>query len=57
MPTLYQILQGGIQNVETRERNERVWRECDAVGCHSNAVSFYYLWYGAIFQQQYTDKH
>ena len=35
-------------DVETRERNERAWRECDAVGCHSNAVSFYYLWYGAI---------
>ena len=35
-------------DVETRERNERAWRGCDAVGCHSSAVSFYYLWYGAI---------
>ena len=39
-----------------KERNERVWRGCDAVGCHSNAVSFYYLWYGAIYKRQYTDK-
>ena len=39
------------------ERNERAWRGCDAVGCH--AVSFYYLWYGAIYmyKRQYTDKH
>ena len=36
------------RRIETRERNERAWRGCDAVGCHSNAVSFYYLWYGAI---------
>ena len=28
------------------------------MGCHSNAVSFYYLWYGAIYyKRQYTDKH
>ena len=44
-------------DVETRERNERAWRGCDAVGCHSNAVSFYYLWYGAIYKRQYTNKH
>ena len=44
-------------DVETRERNERAWRGCDAVGCHSSAASFYYLWYGAIYQRQYTDKH
>ena len=44
-------------DVETRERNERAWRGCDAVGCHSSAVSFYYLWYGAIYKRQYTDKH
>ena len=36
-------------DVETREQNERAWRGCDAVGCHSNAVSFYYLWYGAVY--------
>ena len=44
---------------KSRERNERAWRGCDtvAVGCHSNAVSFYYLWYGAIYKRQYTDKH
>ena len=42
--------------VETRERNERAWRGCDAVGCHSNAVSFHYLWYGAIYKRQYTDR-
>ena len=35
-------------DVETRERNERAWRGRGAVGCHSSAVSFYYLWYGAI---------
>ena len=35
-------------DVETREQNERAWRGCDAMGCHSNAVYFYYLWYGAI---------
>ena len=44
-------------DVETRERNERAWRGCDAVGFHSSAVSFYYLRYGAIYKRQYTDKH
>ena len=46
-------------DVETREWNERAGRGCDAVGCHSNAVSFYYLWYGAtcIYKRQYTDIH
>ena len=46
-------------DVEMRERNKRAWRGwCDAMGCHSNAVSFYYLWYGAIYyKRQYTDKH
>ena len=62
MPTLYQVLLiiliwRRYPDVETRERNERAWRGCDAVGCHSNAVSFYYLWYGAIYKRQYTDKH
>ena len=33
------------RRTETRERKEQA---CDAVWCHSNAVSFYYLWYGAI---------
>ena len=23
------------------------------MGCHSSAVSFYYLWYGAIYKRQY----
>ena len=35
-------------DVEKRKRNERAWRGCDAVGCHSSEVSFYYSWYGAI---------
>ena len=40
-------------DVETRERNEQAWRGCDAVGCHSSAVSLYYLWYGAIINTVY----
>ena len=42
-------------DVQTRERNERAWRGCDAVRggvSFRNAVSFYYLWYGSIYKRQ-----
>ena len=45
---VHQTTRRRYPDIETRERNERAWRGCRAVGCHSNAVSFYYLWYGAI---------
>ena len=32
----YIIIWTRYPDVETRERNERAWRGCDAVGCHSD---------------------